>query len=177
LPLGALPGHNTARVWVDYSDGLNLHTLLVRHDTTVADVMDSVDSLFTNIASDWYEITIGEVRFAASGSDISFPATWTGSATYGATTMPGVFAPRQFMLLGRTNTGRRARWSIFGFEGSSPDDYRLARVAANIVDDALTVIEAGQTAAMWLGIDGHVPVMYQYADFNFNNHYERLQRG
>lgn len=177
MPLGALPPHNTARVWVDYNDGLNLHTLLVRHDATVPDVMDSIDSLFTNIASDWYEITIGEVRFAASGSDISFPATWTGSATYGATTMPGVFAPRQFMLLGRTNTGRKARWSLFGLEGSTPDTFRLERVAANIVDDALTVIEAGQTAGIWLGIDGHVPVMYQYADYNFNNHYERLQRG
>ena len=63
---------------------------------------------------------------------------------------------------------------------SAPDfwnnDY-FDDVAANIVDDALTVIEAGQTAGMYLGIDGHTPVMYQYADFNFNNHYERLQRG
>jgi len=177
MPLGALPPHNTARFWVDYSDGTNLHTLLIRYDANINDVLDAADQLFLAIASDWYEITIGEVRFAASGSDVSFPLTWGGSATYGATAMPGVYAPRQFMLLGRTNTGRKARWSLFGFEGDTPDDYRLARVAANIVDDALTVIETAQTNFIFLGIDGHVPTNYQYADFNFNNHYERLQRG
>ena len=176
MPLGSLPAHNTARVWVDYSDGLFTHTLLIRHDAAVADVMDAADNLFVAIASDWYEITIGDVRFAANGSDISFPAVWTGSATYGATTMPGVFAPRQFMLLGRTSLGRKARWSLWGFEGTTPDQYRLPRSGGNICDDALTVIEAAQTASIFLGIDGHAPVMYQYVDFNFNNHYERLQR-
>lgn len=177
MPLGALPPHNTARVWIDYSDGQFVHTLLIRHDTSVGSVMDTADTLFTALASDWYEITIGEVRFAASGSDVSFPATWTGGTTYGATAMPGVFAPRQLMFLGRDSNGRRARWSLWGFEGSSPDEYRLARSGGNIVDDILTVIEAGQTSATFLSISGQVPTMYQYADFNFNNHYERLARG
>lgn len=177
MPLGALPPHNTARVWIDYNDGINTHTLLIRHDSSVGSVMDSADTLFLALASDWYEITIGEVRFAASGSDISFPATWSGSATYGATAMPGVFAPREMCFLGRDSNGRRARWFLFGFEGSSPDTYRLERVAANIVDDILTVIEAAQTSDIFLSISGQRPTMYQYADFNFNNHYEADQRG
>lgn len=172
--------NNTARVWIGYNDGQFDHELLIRYNTSVADVPDvmtAADDLFTQIASDWYQIAITGVRASAQHSDFSFPVSWTGGATYGGGTMPKVFAPRQFCLLGRTSLGRRSRFFLFGFEGTSPDDYRLPRSAGNIVDDALSVIEAAQALGIFICIDGQTPVMYQYADFNFNNYYEKQARG
>lgn len=176
----ALDPNNTARVWVDYTDGQFEHTLLVRYNpsvTTPEDTLTSIADLFTQIADSWYQIAVTGARQSAFHSDFSFPATWPGSPTYGGGTMPKVFAPRQFCLLGRTPLGRRVRYFLFGFEGSSPDDYRLARASGNIVDDALLVIEAAQANGQFIGIDGQTPTMYQYVDFNFNNYYEKQARG
>lgn len=177
--MSALPPNNTARVWVKYTDGINEHELLIRHNTAtadVADVLDFADDLFTQIADSWYQIGVLGARASSQHSDFSFPTAWPHSPTYGGGAMPKVFSPRQFCLLGRTSLGHRIRFFLFGYEGTSPDDYRLARGSGNIVDDALTVIEAAQLNGIGLCIDGQVPVMYQYADFNFNNYYERQAR-
>lgn len=170
----------TARVWVDYNDGIFSHTLKVRYKGAVSSpglALAAVADLFLAIASDWYQITITGARNADQDDSFSFPVTWPGLASYGGGAMPRVFAPRQFALLGRDNQGRRMRMFLFGYEGNSPDIYRLARVAGNVVDDALLVIEAAQANGIFVSITNVAPTMYQYADFNFNNYYERQARG
>lgn len=177
--MGALDVASTPRVWVDYSDGQFDHTLLVRYNDGNADpgtVMDAVDALFLAIADSWYTITVSGARAAGQSNHNSFPISWTGLASYGSETMPKVFAPRQMCLLGRTLNGRRLRYFLFGYKGTSPDTYRMARVTDNTVDDALDVIEANQATGIFICIDGSVPTMYPYADFNFNNYYEAKAR-
>lgn len=177
--MAPLADTNTARVWVDYNDGQFSHTLKIRYNEAVATPADAITAaadLFLAIASDWYEISIEGARQASQDDVFSFPIAWTGSSSYGGGAMPRVFSPRQFCLLGRDSQGRRARWFLFGFEGTSPDNYRLARSAGNIVDDALAVIEAAQALGIFVSITNIAPTMYQYADFNFNNYYERQAR-
>lgn len=178
--MSALPDTGTNRLFVDYNDGQFSHTLKVRYDGGIGDAagaMDAVDALLTAIADTWYTITIEAARVAAEDSVFSFPVTWSGLASYGSETMPRVFAPRQLLLLGRDFLGRRMRLFLFGYKGTSPDNYRLARVTDNVVDDALDVIEAQQANGYFLAITRNVPTMYQYASFNFNNYYEKQARG
>ena len=178
--MAALPANSTDRFFLEYNDGQYDHTLLVRWHasaTTLSAVMASVDDLLTAMADGLYEITIKGARSSAAGSNFSFPVVWSGGASYGGGAMPGVFAPRQWTLLGRTTGGRRARFFFFGVEFDTPNSYRIPRAAGNLVDDALAVIEAGQTAGIYLCIDGAAPIMYQYADINFNNYYEAKVRG
>lgn len=178
--MAPLPANTTPRFWLDYNDGIYDHSFLVRYnavDNSLAEVMGSVDSLLTAIADSMYEVTITGARWSAAGSNISTPTTWTGSASYGGGAMPAVFAPRQMCFLGRDGSGVRYRLFLFGMEFDTPNNYRIARVAANVVDDALTVIEGAQTSGIYLTIEGGAPVMYQYADINFNNYYEAKVRG
>jgi hypothetical protein len=179
ITVAPLEPNLTDRLWVDYNDGQFGHTLLCRFLTasaTVDQAMDAVADLWAAVADSWYAVTITGARVAAAHENFSTPIVWTGLGSYGATAMPRVFAPRQFCMLGRTPLGRRWRLFLFGFSGSSPDNYRLARVSGNIVDDAADVLETAHASGIFLGADGQVPTLYPYADFNFNNYYERQAR-
>lgn len=176
----ARPANSTARFFLEYNDGIYDHTLLVRYDEdrrSPAEVMASVDDLLLAMADSLYQINITGARVSAETSNFSFPVTWTGLSSYGGGAMPAVFAPRQWTLLGRDAQGVRVRFFFFGVEFNTPDEYRIPRVSGNLVDDALVVITAAQADGVFLTIVEQVPVMYPYADVNFNNYYEAKVRG
>lgn len=178
--MAALPVSNTARFYLDYSDGINQHTLVCRYNSPVSTPRgagDAVHDLLVNIADAFTTITVLGARNSPKNSTLSFPVEWNGLPAYGGGAMIGRNAPRQFLLLGRSPGGRRMRLFLFGYEGDTPDNFRMARSAGNVVDDALISIETWQGDGYWLAIDGQVPAMYAYADFNYNNHFEKIARG
>jgi hypothetical protein len=179
--MAPLPADNTARFWYDYHDGQNPHTILCRFTTSlgfdITDVMAAVDDLLNALDEDLYLINTLGARFADAGSNISVPVIWTGAASYGAGSMPAVFAPRQTMFLGRDSLGRRFRVSIWGIDQTTPDNFRFASVSGNFVDRAVTSLVASQAGGAFRTISGNQPSMYNYADVQFNSHWETAARG
>jgi hypothetical protein len=179
--MAPLPPHNTARFWYDYNDGINDHSLLCRYVATVdfgiSDVMAAVDDFLNAVSDDLYLISTQGARFADAGSDISVPVTWEGAATYGAGTMPAVFAPRQTMWLGRDSLGRRFRVSLWGIDQTTPDNFRFASVGGNFVALAVASLATSGAAGAFRTISGNQPSLYNYADVQFNSHWETAARG
>lgn len=174
----SLPENNTPRLFIDYTDGINPHTLLVRYSASygLAATMGDVDAFLSALQGSLYQLTVTGARASASGSNISTPVTWTGSSTYGSGTMTGVFAPRQICFLGRDSTGRKVRWFLFGFKGNTPDTYRINVGDNGDVDAAITALSNAGAAGSFLTIALHSPALYGYADINFNNYYEAKTR-
>lgn len=178
--MAPLPENSTARVWVDYHDGINPHALQVRHNGgngNHPNVMASVDAFFTALAPQMYAITITGARYSTIGSNISLPLAWDGAPGYGSGAMPGLRAPFQICFLGRSNTGRQVRWFVFGCKLEAPNTYRFPLIADTELADAWNTIIAGQADGVWLAIDGNDPAMYNYVDANFNSYFEEKQRG
>lgn len=176
--MAALDPANTGRFWLDYTDGHNEHTLMVRYgeSATLADVMFSIDLFLTDLSTHLYVLTITGARYSGEGSHVSSPVVWTGAAAYGSGAMPLAFRPKQWCWLGRTTGGRRARWFLFGVSTNVPDNYRELSGSGNAAQDGTTGILAGQALGVFIAIDKLTPQLANYADVNFNNYWERRSR-
>lgn len=177
--MAPLPENNTDRFWVDYTDGVNSHSLQVRFDgddTTVNAVMASIDDFLLALSPELYTLTVQGARVSSAGSNITVPVVWTGGITYGSFAMPADLAPRQICFLGRDGLGRRVRWFVFGWNSTPPDPFRIGITPSTAFDNALLAIQAGHTIETWLTISGQVPSMYTYVDINYNSYYEAKSR-
>jgi hypothetical protein len=177
--MAPLPQNNTARLWVDYNDGENDHSLQVRFlapDTTLAIAMTYAGEFFEAIEDFLYEITINGARFAAAGSDISLPATWSGASTYGTDPMPTLLAPRETRWVGRTQNGRRVSFSVYGCKYTSPDTFRIVSDGANLPNLGVVLINDASDDGAFVAIDGFRPTMKNYVDVNFNSYWEAEAR-
>jgi hypothetical protein len=164
---------------VDYNDGENDHSLQVRFlapDTTLAIAMTYAGEFFEAIEDFLYEITINGARFAAAGSDISLPATWSGASTYGTDPMPTLLAPRETRWVGRTQNGRRVSFSVYGCKYTSPDTFRIVSDGANLPNLGVVLINDASDDGAFVAIDGFRPTMKNYVDVNFNSYWEAEAR-
>ena len=177
--MAPLPENNTARLWIDYNDGENDHSLMARFlapDTPLSLAMTHVASFLTDISGFLYEITINGARYAAQGSNISLPATWEGDSTYGTDPMPTLLAPRETRWVGRTQNGRRVSFSIYGGKYTSPDEYRIVSSGANLPNLGVIAINAASEDGVMVAIDGFRATMKNYVDVNFNSYWEAEAR-
>jgi len=177
--MAPLPDNNTDCFWLDYTDGQNPHSLLVRFNgggANVPNVMSSVDQFFTALDPILYAITVNGARWREEGSTISQPLIWEGAAGYGNFAMPSTLAPRQVCFLGRDSAGRRVRWFVFGWDAAPPTAFRIGAGGATEFADARAVIVAGNADGIWLTIAGLDPVLYGYVDINYNSYYEEKTR-
>lgn len=178
--MAPLPPNGTARVWVDYSDGINDHSLMVRYDAEVTDAstaLSAADAFLAALSPQLYLLTVTGARAQAAGTHISFPVVWDGDDTYGSGAMPGALAPRQLCFLGRTAGGRRVRWFVFGSKMDTPADFRFDLDDDASLENAYNIIVGSQLVGAFIAIDGANPVNYPYVDVNFNSYYEEKARG
>lgn len=176
--MAPLPPSNTARVYWDYHDGQNEHTLTVRYapSASIDEASDRIVAFLEALEPELYLLTHRGFRASATGSNISVPATWNGDLTYGTGAMPAVSAPRQFCWLARSTGGRRVRWFMWGCKPETPATYRFASGVNATLDAARLALVAGQANGVFLSIDGFNPVTYPYVDVNFNSYYEEKAR-
>jgi len=177
--MAPLAPNNTSRVFVDYTDGINPHTLECRFseiNSSPANAMFAVGNFLTALGTDIDLLVILGARVQHQTSLVSSPVTWNGAANYGTGTMPGSRAPLQTMFQGRSALGRRWKLSIFGYKGGPADNFRLASSIATI-GAAITAINAAHAGSNFQAIDGGTPVLQLYASQNYNNHFETVQHG
>jgi len=73
--MAPLPVNNTNRLWVDYTDGTNEHSLMFRYQTgeLPADVMAVADDFLAAVSAITYQLTVTAARISAEGTNFSLP--------------------------------------------------------------------------------------------------------
>lgn len=177
--MAPLPPNNTACMWVDYTNGVDEHSLMVRYagDANFADAATAVAGLFTVLTSELYLITITGARYRSAGSTITLPNTWPGATSYGSMDMPDVLGPRELRFQGRDTTGRDVSWSIYGWKGDTPANYRILLTESAVIEAAIAHIDDVSDGGSFCTIAGDVPTVYPYANVNYNSYWEKERRG
>jgi len=177
--MAALPVNNTRRIWLDYSDGINTHSMMWRLHTagTDAGALTGLHNFLTALAPELYELSIMGARASNVGSNVSFPLAWTGSATYGTGAMPLLSSPRELRYEGRSISGRRVHTSVFGYSGDTPGNYRIGITPSDTFDDALVVLIAQAALGNYRTIDATSPNMKNYVNIQNNSYWETAARG
>jgi len=176
--MAPLAPNNTARLWVDYNDGTNDHTILFRHldSVTPETVMDVAAAFFGAIEAQMYHFTIIGARIAASGVDVSIPTTWGGAAEYGVGVQPAVSSPLELNWLGRTSGGRMAKWYMYGYKFAVPEPYRFFPGDNTDLDGGMTILRTAAFAGSLVAIDGLAPSVYPYINIQWNSYWETQRR-
>lgn len=176
--MAALSPSNTARYWLDYSDGANEHSMMFRavSPASQATVKSQIDTFLTQLDTVLYLITILGMRFSLVGSNVTNPTTWTGAATYGTGTMPISNAPRELRFIGRSPDGRRNSVSVYGFDGATPDTYRITSASNPVIEAAILALSNAAAVGVGATISGQTPIYKAYASFNFNSYWEKEAR-
>ena len=64
-------------------------------------------------------------------------------------------------FVGRSSTGRRARWAIFGYKNAY-SEFRLTSAESADIATVVDALDASPTR--FLAIDGNLPTWYPYAN-------------
>lgn len=177
MPLTPLPDNNTARLWVQYNSGTGIHEMMFRQVTSVtkADFIFQVREFCTALAplmrntGGW-----SAARYAAAGSDLSFPEVWALIAGTNAS-VPGVgLRTLYYTFTGRSLVGRKARLFFYTPYGAQEDDYRREVGDVAQLDNARAVLNAA--ARKIAAIDGSPPEWYPYYNVGFNAYWQRRSR-
>lgn len=176
--MAALPASNTARFWLDYSDGVNEHSMLFRISPTVTlvTIKSQVDAFLDQLGAILYTITILGCRVAVVGSNVTNPTPWTGNTTYGTLAMPPEFAPQELRFIGRSTDGRQVSVSAYGFDGAIPATYRITSASNPVIEAAILALSNASALGVGLTISGELPIWKSYASFNFNSYWEKEAR-
>jgi len=176
--MAPLPPESTARVYVDYNDGIHSHTLIARYvpPATPADILANIAAIFTILDPVAYAITISGARFSLSGSNVTNPETWPGDPSYGTGAMPAVNAPRQVMWGGKSPDGRLVAWYLFGLNFTTPGNYRFANGAIPEFDDVGDLMQAATANGEFRTVSGQIPLIKTYTNVNFNSYWEAAPR-
>ena len=177
--MAPLPPENTRRFWLQYHDGVNSHELMVRGDTdtTPADIIVVLDEFLTELDPVLYEITIEGARYADASETVSNPVTWDGAATYGSGFQPVVNGPREIAFEFRSTDGRKGSVSVYGYNGSTPADYRFGSGEVAALDDARDTLSGAHADGTLCTISGLRGIFKTYINVNYNSYWERRARG
>lgn len=172
----ALPPSNTLRYFCDYSVGNVGHTAQVRA-TAVASpayIGSLFNNLFTSMGPQLAALTINLVRVALQGSDVTNPiVTGIEGNTYGAGVGSTFHQATSVNFIGRSSTGKRTRFSIFGYDSAS-SDFRLTTAESTEVSQTVAFLNGAVNAA--LAIDGTKPTWYPYANVSYNAYWQQELR-
>jgi len=176
--MAPLPPESTARFYLDYSDGVNEHTIVARMGAgaSVAEAIASVDLFLTALSGVLFTLTVIGARVSSDNSNVTNPVTWTGSASYGTGTITGNQVPRELRFQGRSTDGRRVSVSVYGFNEDTPATYRINADAIPEIDDAIEALTGAGAVNVFLTISTLVPVWKTYASVNYNSYWERKAR-
>jgi len=175
--MAPLPTNNTAVFFLDYSVAGETHTLQMRCDETVTDT-DASATMFAflnELDAQVYESTVVGFRFRQAGSNVTLPAVWSATTTWGTGVGNHDTSARYIDFVGRDSDGRRVRATVFGaINIQVGNDYRTTSAEATYVADAIAQLTSD--AQMFWTIAGNVPVWNQYTDIGVNAYWRNKIR-
>jgi hypothetical protein len=164
--MAALAPSATPRFKCLYTQLSHQHEAQIRSTQSPSVVGVVFDALFSVLTGAVASLTIDEVQFAPSGSDIFNPVT-TGieGNTYGISGHPASDVATYWGLVGRTAGGKRCRFYIFGMGGMGVD-YRYGPGENTAADSFYSTMQSQGTKV--IAIDGLVPVWKSYVNAGVN---------
>jgi len=166
----------TTRYFLDYTTCGVQHTMTMRCDASVTDSQASThfSDLFSAMEPLLLLTQVVRMRRAEEGSNISFPAIYSGTEEFGSTPGTGVNVPDFWSFTGKDSSGRQAKVEMFGRSISANNNYRLAAVDDSSVEAALA--ELATSDPVWLSAGGSTPFWNQYANQTVSAYWQRQQR-
>jgi len=152
----------------------------LRYDDTTAtssDALQVIADLLTEMDPLIAVLTIIGARRADVASDVTNPTTWPGATTYGTGVAQEINSPRQLMFEGRDSAGVKWKLSLFGYDEATPPNFRILSGDSAPIAAALAALQNGINAEACVTVGYGLPVLKPYVSFNYNNRYERKQRG
>lgn len=177
--MAALPGNNTAVLYLDYTTCGENHTGQYRFaaPASVNDAMNVADAFYTAISAALNLVNIRGARVRDAGGAVSYPVTWTGASSYGGTGTPHEESAYYISFVGRSLGGHRNRVFTFGY-GEAADvsghDFRVQAADSTLVAAALAVLES--TSGTPCAIDGDDTNWHQYANLGVNAYWRNKIR-
>lgn len=184
MPLPALPLNSTNRLFVDYVDGYNEHTLIVR----TADVLSPgsaiavVKSVLDILQPQLYQtFAVQGCRFQEAGSIITLPVPpddLEGFVGTGPELMPAQRRPLQWNFMGRgVATGRQVKWGLFGLATALPDSYRYQGSGITAAFSSVLSELSSIGGDAFITIGGDEASWKAYVNVQYNSYYETKARG
>lgn len=176
--MAPLPVNGTPRFKVHYTSLGKSHVMDVRGSSALspAGLGTAVDNLLIPLGSSSliYTITINDVEFSASGSNVFNPVT-TGieGNTYGIMGGGTADIPRFLNFIGRSVDGRRVRLAVYSTVNVATDYRYLAGENAG-VDAAIANLTASTNA--FRSISGQLTVWKSYANVGVSAYWQRKIR-
>lgn len=172
--MAPLPDHNTARLWVDYTNSYDVHTILWRYNDLTADVEDAksaVTAFLTALSTSINAINLISMRYAVSGSDVSLPTGLPEDTSYGSGALNAGARANSWQFLGRSSTGRRGSFYLYAVAAAVPVGARVPISSdSNLAAAIATLITATDTGA-WVAIDANAMFVKPYVNFVVNDYW------
>jgi hypothetical protein len=169
--------NSTARVKVIYENAIAQHVSLIRvfEAASVPVATDAFEALTTALTGLLSVGVVTGVQFAAQGSDIftDVPASTLLGHNWGTGLTTEENNAVALNFIGRSTTGRRVRWALFGYNGAT-SAYRLTSLESSAVAAAVAILEAD--ADVFQAIDGSNPVWKPYANVKAFDHWVDVAR-
>ena len=173
--MAPLPPDGTPRFRVNYSIlGGDDHDFQIRSAGSPSVLGVDVDTFLTALGASIFQLTVGVVEFAASGSNVFLPVlTGIEGQVYGTGTPDPIEKPYFYGFQGRSAGGPKWHLDVFGAR-SLGVDFRLQPGENTGVDDGIAALQG--FASPILAIDGLAVTVYTYANAGSNAHWQRAQR-
>jgi len=173
-----LPPNSTKRYFLDYAVSGVQHTILQRVDGAVDDASASTafDSIFDLVGDSFFASEVLGMRVAASGSNITVPATYSGSnTTWGSGAAGDGGTPAFASMVGRGTDGKKGRWTLFGYKQiGSVGDYRFGVTGVSGWEDLYDTLQT--FTGNFITIGGSDPVWHPYVNIGWNAYWQRNVR-
>lgn len=178
-PLPDLPSNNTGVLYIDYTSGLEPHTLQLRGDwfapVDATIKAQNVINAMRNLM--WTGDVIVGARMREAGANITLPVTVvTGAGTVGSLNNNAESRTCFMSLVGRGLQGYPVRCTLFTIRLESEQQYRRAYAALDVPGKAFFDAVVGDIGGRPLAIDGTVAYWKNYVNIGQNAYYQRKSR-
>jgi hypothetical protein len=175
--MAPLSPNTTKRWYVDYAfDGgqhtMQFRTMSVSTDTEyAAEIRAFLLIMAPAFDTTWHTI---QLRKSESGSSLSFPFPMAAvNGEYGTALAQDLY-PRFFSFVGRGQTGRRVRITVFGFHSPVTQNYRVTSAEQAGLHAALDYLQ--DPARGFVTIGGDKPIWNEYVNSGYNAYFQRKLR-
>lgn len=171
------PQNTTDTLFVDYAfqdqqRSFQLHQRLGGDGAQLDNVAQSFLNQLAPLMDPTWVITGVRVRFAGTNVSLPIPPFVINAA--GGTLTSGINKPRFVSFVGRSNTGKRSRLSIYGINLTLEDDYRMEAGDNAALDAARAVLNVSSNVIG--AVDGSLLTWYPYYNWGFNAYHQREAR-
>ncbi len=178
MPLLPLPASNTKRYFIGLRDPLAQHHIQVRVADTVSDAQAVIDLGFTCGLLQpvtYNDYAFNELLVAENGSDIRNPvAGWVVRPGLGALDQPNEDMPLALMARGRSSTGRKCKFALWGQVFVRAANWVYLPAAESAHEAFLDIVQT--TPSYFLAIDGSKPIWRDDFTVDFNDHWVQEER-